>query len=653
MNNLILIRPEVHKKTSKNNSKFLPADLAAAYACYHDNIREQRILEQKLHIIDLETNQMWREFRRQRGVLENELKQNEAYYWNCHRVFSAATLITESDSHKKRLYTGPQPTKAKLPRRTLERLSLLVRKFQAEDDLETLSRFQRCARFARRREDLPRTASSSTVAWYSELNSPEFQCLTEPELPTAVDGSVESIDSRRIERIRSAPSRVASGKRRLADDSKGRHGYPVHRLLSPERPDEICGHLASKGKESIRIHDLYDSTQDCTSARLAWAEDDAAAVGEIKDSSNGATELDFMEQSGDEKLVQKQQPQSRMKQEPETFVAIHAGYETSQASDTELYNLQRNNSLQSQNVGRSSEEGAVDEDLLTPKVIFTSRLEEKTRGDGDVTRLQVANIMHGSTLRKSSASEDTTHLKNKEKKPLVSVSQNHFHSNDLASSSDLKAGNTSDSAQLPETCTDKKCYFEKRRTSQPNGDEITEEKEENEFDEETKAMLGSIDSAHEIGYKRRGSDHKSQRTRSSSVSVTLPKSSLHGLSSQRKSLTPRIHHKKPRQRNGDVKKLANAARGREGRQAQNSSPATSKLNRNIPQDLHMEHEEGKQSNAQKKRRVSIFKRKCLSEVLYGGQVKVESQLRNRVQGFLGNLEDAGECEREERDEHNV
>ena len=654
MNNLMLIRPEVQKKTTKNNSNFLPADLAAAYACYHDNIREQRKLEQKLHIIHLETNQMKCDFRQQRGVLEKELKQNEEFYWNCHRVFSAATLITESDSYKKRLYTGPQPTKAKLPRRTLERLSILVRKFQAEDDLETLLRFQRCARFARRGEDLPQTASSSTLAGYSELNSLEFQRLTELELATAGDGSAKSIDSRRIERIRSAPSRVASGKRALADDRKGRHGYPVHRLLSPETPDEIYGYLTSKGKESSRIRDLYGSCQDCTPARLAWAEEEAATVDEIKDASDGVTEVDFTAQPGDEKLVQKQQSQSRIEQKPdvEKFVAIHTGYETSQTSDTELCNLQRNESLQSQNVGRSSEEGAADEDLLTPKVIFTSALEEKTRGDGDVAPLQGVKITRGCTPRKGSASEDTTHLKSNEKKPLVSVRQNEFHSNDLASSSDLKADNTN-SAQLPEACKDKEHFFETHRTSQPNGDEITEDKEENEFDEKPKVMLRSSGSAYEIAYKRRGSDHKAQRTRSSSVSVTLPKSSVHGLSSRRKSLTPRIHHKKPRQRNDDVKMLANAARGREGRQSQRSSPATSQLNRDVPQDHYKEQNQGMQPNAQKKRRVSIFKRKRLSEVLYSGQVKVESQLRNRVQGFLGNLEDVGEGEREETDEHSM
>ena len=47
----------------------------------------------------------------------------------------------------------------------------------------------------------------------------------------------------------------------------------------------------------------------------------------------------------------------------------------------------------------------------------------------------------------------------------------------------------------------------------------------------------------------------------------------------------------------------------------------------------------KEKEAHKKKRVSIFKRACLSDALFSEQTQVESQLRNRVQGFLGAIYD--------------
>ena len=57
----------------------------------------------------------------------------------------------------------------------------------------------------------------------------------------------------------------------------------------------------------------------------------------------------------------------------------------------------------------------------------------------------------------------------------------------------------------------------------------------------------------------------------------------------------------------------------------------------------------KASNRQRKRRVSIFKQKCLPELLHSAQTKIESQLRNKVQGFLGTPGDM-ESEKDETEQ---
>ena len=54
------------------------------------------------------------------------------------------------------------------------------------------------------------------------------------------------------------------------------------------------------------------------------------------------------------------------------------------------------------------------------------------------------------------------------------------------------------------------------------------------------------------------------------------------------------------------------------------------------------HEEKHPKDVRKKRKVSMFKRKCLSEALFAGRAQVESQLKKRVQGFLGTVDDVDE-----------
>ena len=421
MSNRLLIRPELQKTTSKKTASFVPVDLAAAYACYHHNLKEQKHLGQKLHIIDLETNQMKRDFRQQREALERELKQNEKYYWNCHRVFSAATLITESDSYKKKLYAGPQPTKAKLPRRTLERLSQLVRKLQAEDDLGNLWRFQRCARFAHRREARPNTASSSTLSWEGKLNPSDQENLTALMNERTTDSvvSVKSNASGRIKRIRSAPSRVASGKTALsvAGYSKEGHIHPLPRQHSPKKPKESFGYSPAKGTEDSDRIDFYTGDRERVPMRLAWAEDKAVAVDDgFKGTDESVPDVNCTGTSCDGKQTSKSIiEQSR---DDEKLFVTSTLYQTLQSRDTELFDLTRPKTdwpakphiheyLQSDETLRTKDEGAVSSELSASNVMFSSPLEEKARGDENADWLNDGLKKVNDVRRKRRQSPDT------------------------------------------------------------------------------------------------------------------------------------------------------------------------------------------------------------------------------------------------------
>lgn len=653
MSNRFLIRPEVHKKTSKNKSDFLPADLAAAYACYHDNLVEQRKLEQKLQVIDIETRQMKRDFRQQREVLERELKENEREYWNCHRVFSAATLITESDSYRKRFYTGPQPTKAKLPRRTLERLSHLVRKLQAEDDLETLLRFQRCARFARRRVDSPKSASSLTLTGddNSDMDSFELQRrVTELKKERSIEsaGSFHTSTSGRIQRIRSAPSRVAPRKKELTACSDEGHSAFLQRY-SPDTRDETSRHEPTKNKESDSIA-LNTGVRERTSTRIAWAEEVFDAV---RDAVDGSLDVSCIVPSYDSDLPLNKKSQSSTEHEQsrdeEKLAAPLTEHHTSQDSDMELFShLSLRQHLrkepffehtESNETVYTREEGATDSEIPASDVLIIScTAGQEMRGNEVVVRLQPEGITDGSRPRKGSAFRNVVHvIMNKQRETSSSSSAMSDLGNALESENvtnvSKKRAHESDSLQSE---SNEKFSVDSQRGDNTILDPVTWDKQtERTADQVTVNMKGTND--------RRGTaDHKAQRRRSS----TLPKSSLHGLSSRRKSLTPRTHHKSSQQQNQALKK-AKVVQGT-GKQSLDSVAIKSHPHKDLPDNDTKRQEEGRQPNAPRKRRVSIFKRKCLSDVLFSGQAQVESQLRNRVQGFLGTIEDVpGETGEEE------
>lgn len=135
-----------------------------------------------------------------------------------------------------------------------------------------------------------------------------------------------------------------------------------------------------------------------------------------------------------------------------------------------------------------------------------------------------------------------------------------------------------------------------------------------------------------------GAHDKAQRKKSVKMTKALLKSSLQGLSSHRKPLTPRTQQKPPEFY------IPPSDKTQRGEQAQDNSNRRSAIDRNLPENvtkiktnLHVD-EVRRIKNAQKERKSFIFKRECLSEPLYRGQIQVECQLRNRVQGFLSRKE---------------
>ena len=635
MSNRLLIRPSVQKKHSKVNSGFLPADLAAAYASYHHNMAEQKKLELKLWGIDMETKQMKRDIRQRKEVLERELKEKEDDFWGCHRVFSAATLITESDSFRKCFYTGPQPTKAKLPRRKLDRLSHLVRKLQAEDDLETLLRFQRCARYATRREDRPKSALSLTFDEESDITEADStsQCLTEvinaPRMGSI--GSISGDTSGRVKRIRSAPLRIASEKEELRprNRSRGRSVFPQH-PLKKARGETFC--YSKEGSPEIVLHS-YDRQR--SPIKMAWTEDAPRAENKVLGSneiqansgvdSSNKDSLDLTE----EKTQWRRE--SRVKQSPEIerLASFSPEQRSQESSMTDIPNLSRSQRLPPesssehlQSVGSTTSTGqetTIDSELLSE--------------DG-----LTANGPMGGEVRQSKAEDrfqpkDLFHRSKHDEVRVSSIKEIKPSESDLPSAlQNEEATNVSDE--------DQRLY--ERDTLQPESSEqctlriraepqYSETSETEKFDH-TRGEKIARDDFHVTVDRREKHNVKKAKARHRESGTTLPKSSLHGLSSRRKSLVPRNHHKNSQQHTSGFSKVKKT---RGGKPELGVAPGTESPSHKVAHSEEEKRLQGeRQSSETKKRKISIFKRKCLSDLLFVEQVKLESRLRNRVQGFL-------------------
>lgn len=643
MNCALLIRPTIRKRSMKDdvNEKVLPADLAAAFTCYHDNLLEQRKLEQKLQIIDLETKQMQRNFRKQRGILEGELKNNENNYWSCHRVFSAESLITDSDSYRKRFYTGPRPTKAKLPRRTLERLSQLLRSLRAEDDLATLLRFQQCARYASRREAPVHKSVSSLTPLRSQGSGSEFdswELLHATELPSG--SSTDSVGTLsntpgREKRVFSAPVRSAAGKRGLRERDKKRGSLPQQYLS--KKLDETSKYSTSKAQEGSRIR--FSGDKEEASVKFAWVEKEKldATVDDVIRGSQSRTDL---EQSRDFDLKQTS-PQSNSDQSRDTQDSRSIGKDSASSQEQ----LRRESPCFKDLQIQENEVAEVDiynqafSITCEEKAYVESSAAEEKRREENSDRIGSENNKGLTTPSEGWALIKRIYLDNQES--LAPNSRTVFENEDLTQVSDKGKGR---GFGLTETDDESSSSRKKHAELQGDDNEIRRQpqrrKEEKNTEVTVKSRRGSTSSDNEGSKTKklhRGADHPAQRRGSRKISITLPKSSLHGLSSHRKSLTPRPQLK-PLQKNAQVSKGAT-----DGKEVKNISSKRLPNAEMLTGDFtKMPHDEKQPKDVRKKRKVSVFKRTCLSEALFAGRAQVESQLKKRVQGFLGTVDDVDE-----------
>ena len=637
MSNRLLIRPSVQKKHSKVNSGFLPADLAAAYASYHHNMAEQKKLELKLWGIDMETKQMKRDIRQRKEVLERELKEKEDDFWGCHRVFSAATLITESDSFRKCFYAGPQPTKAKLPRRKLDRLSHLVRKLQAEDDLETLLRFQRCARYATRREDRPKSALSLTFDEESDITEADStsQCLTEvinaPRMGSI--GSISGDTSGRVKRIRSAPLRIASEKEELRprNRSRGRSLFPQH-PLKKARGETFC--YSKEGSPEIVLHS-YDRQR--SPIKMAWTEDAPRAENKVLGSneiqansgvdSSNKDSLDLTE----EKTQWRRESRVEQSPEIERLASFSPEQRSQESSMTDIPNLSRSQRLPPesssehlQSVGSTASTGQ--ETTIDSELLSEDGLTANSTMGGEVTQSKAEDRFQPKDLVHRSKHDDVRVSSIKEIKPsesdLPSALQNEEATN--VSDEDQRL-NKRDTLQLESSEQYTFRILAEPRYSETSGTE--------KFDHtHTRGEKNARDDFHVTVERRETHNIKKAKAQHRQGGTMSPKSSLHGLSSRRNSLVPRNHHKNSQQHTSGFSKVKKT---RVGKPEVGFAPGTESPSHKVAHSVEEKRRQGeRQSSETKKRKMSIFKRKCLSDLLFVEQVKLESRLRNRVHGFL-------------------
>lgn len=643
----LLVRPEVkiQKKTTKdaNAEKVLPADLAAAYVCYHDNLVEQRKLEQKLQIIDIETKQMKRNFRQQREILERQLRKSESDYWNCHRVFSAETLITESDSYRKRFYTGPQPTKAKLPRRTLERLSQLVRSLQAEEDLETLSRFQRCARYARRKKPADHGSVSSLTL--SQEDSCEFDACEQQRLTELLnDRSTDRVDrlssntSIKEKRIRSAPVRVVSRTPAPEECNETQHSAGSRQYSPKKLQLDISQNSSSKVEESKGM--TYSGGREKASVRFAWVEKE----------KTGDTVDDMIDSPADGIGKEPSRDIGLMQTSPEHETSQNSGHQYCVANlfsiSPECRMLRSSGRVSSHQdplrgessfVHLQSKEAKISkQDYCDPKFSTTCQdqafkkrpaVEEQRGGDENLDQFDSTSAKGATTPSNGWDHIRIAYLDNK--KSSVPDSCGVLKNEDFAHILQERGKERDDNP--PES--DGECSFRKHAASQRNDNEaqhFTQRKRDEEDAEVTTNNTQGL----------------AQLKRGRKISIALPKSSLHGLSSCRKSLTPRTQQK-PLQRTHRA--LIKAKDEQEVRN--NSANLHAKM---LPKNAAKKPVKEKQAkDTQKKKKPPIFKRACLSDALFSGQTHVESQLRNRVQGFLGTIYNVVETSEKETGEEDL
>lgn len=618
------------------------------------------------------------DFRQRREELKREMRQNENYFWNCHRVFSAATLITESDSYKQPICIGPRPTKAKLPRKTLQRLVQFVQKLRAEDDLKTYSKSQQCARFARREIHLP-LSSTSSVATKNDLDLYEMQRgadLMNKVSAHSMDSSVSNFSGKVI-RVRSAPLRVASESKVLVDCQRN---SPLPFQLWKRVSNVTPSYSFSKVKET-------SSGLEAPTTKLAWAEEKCNILdSEVLSTCNEEIGESFISQTHDSDFPRgKGSPWlSEKSRDIKRWVACA----------NELLVTAEPSKECREPCDRATEERAVYSELPSSDDATSIYQQGKLRSDdAKVEQLLSDSTEYRFETRKGTFSPPIAHADTIPQGEALAPA--HLNTEGSKNLGNLPEQETQEAESLSKMHSTEEKHFEEpgRPFVQPieiKLDDIKQMKQSKESKQNSKYIKTVEGIGRSIETCNRNTTvPKAQRVRNTVVTITFPKSDLQGLSSQRKILTPRTKYKQSRIQNDTLNQefetqrhrvmSSNAIRehNRESLVLQgscklnkrrqpltsrayykelklqidacleeNETPKEKQKSPNITNEIneakkdsqfHEDHRkcDEKAPNQRKMKRVSIFKQTCLPKLLYSAQTQIESQLRNKVQGFLG------------------
>ena len=623
MNFSLLLRPPSHAK-KKNNGEILPADIVAAHACFHRNLHAQTRLKERLELIDEEHKQALRGIRQQKAVLERDQRGREDEFWGCHRVFSADTLMTDSDTYKRRLYSGPKPTKAKLPPGTLQRLDKLLRILQGEDDVATLLKYQRCARYARKEG----CSSASSVR---TLNG----TTREYSLESVVSSGASTFG--RKKRAKSAPCKSICTT-----------NTPMLQKETAESASRLHGNSFSKRqKESLQSSKTAAKQVpqcDKALARLAWVE---KAFGEVK---NTVAEDTFADESDNEFDVQLTEQGSD---------EISLNVESPKGGEANVFSQQKmQGNLEWRSAGKQR-------DVLLPKTRFNYQINSFCASDALVEDEQATANARCTENIALTLQHKAGEMKSK------NATVKHEDSSDFFPESkhgQMEPQGKSMAHELNDFCETPiievklgarqgfDIAVQENVKTPPTGQNEMEDQSFKEFmqpqQEKTTAQLAkpvildfeitgkhaynvASTKASETKTVYQGFERTTRKSSNRKGYVTLPKDSAPGLSAHRKSLTPRTCR---RLQNHQEPEKAQQMKGLK------EDSETKLLDSKQSQHKQLPDEEPKAiqrrpNKAPKKRRLSIFQRRSLAVELFSGQIKLESRLRDRVQGFLGTMGD--------------
>ena len=249
MNNVVVRRGV--KEALKSGGRAVPMDLMAAYAAFTANLVAEKDLRRKLQSIEKEEKIRMREIHTEKLALRKEFEEQEGKYWGCPRVFSAESFFSDSDAYRREVYTGPEPTKARIGRKRLETLRNLLRFLASEDDMLP---------------GLKRPRSTGKNVAFSEETEEPFE--SRPVPADTKDGAhARNADGlARPERIKSAPT----PKQKCHEASRGGQAPRAHSAWTGRGP----GARKERGATPLRLeveHELRGKSEQTDVHRLGSA----------------------------------------------------------------------------------------------------------------------------------------------------------------------------------------------------------------------------------------------------------------------------------------------------------------------------------------------------------------------------------------------